>query len=189
VQNELREMAEIDQVAAYIPQGKYKDYSPEQWNGFKDSVFSSNKGRVEKMFGKFGFLGFKQVGKDGAGDFYLLVQHADKYPQFQKKVLAEMSKAVRKGDANPNNYAYLYDRVKVSAGEKQLFGTQVEYETQSTGRARPKFGLTDSVNVDKIRNEYGLPPLKQYLNQMTEMHFEMNRKHYEEMGIKRPNTY
>jgi len=186
---ELSEMVQVDQIAANIPQGKYKDYSREQWNRFTDSVFTSDKIRVEAMFKKYGFPGFDKVGKEGSGHFWLLVQHCDKFPAFQKKVLKAMDKEVKKGNANPNNYAYLYDRVKVNAGEKQLFGTQVTYETETTGRAIPKIGLADSANVDKLRKEYTLEPLKDYLNTMTTLHYEMNKKHYETKGITKPNLY
>lgn len=182
-------MVKIDQVAASIPQGKYKEYTKEQWTHFKDSVFTSDKIRVEAMFKKYGFLGFDKVGKDGSNHFWLLVQHCDKFPEFQKKVLKEMDKEVKKNNANPNNYAYLYDRVQVNAGEKQLFGTQVTYEVNTTGRAIPKIGLSDSLHVDQLRNEYNLGPLKEYLNEMTTLHYEMNKEVYQKMGIKAPNLY
>lgn len=189
LKTELDEMVKVDQVAAYIPQGKYKDYTHEKWNNFKDSVFTSNKIIVESMFDKYGFLGFDKIGKDGSNHFWLLVQHCDKYPEFQIKVLKAMNKEVKRGNADSNNYAYLYDRVKVNAGEKQLFGTQVTYETGTTGRAIPKNGLTDSLNVDRLRKEYGLKPLKSYLNEMTSIHYEMNKEHYKKMGITKPNLY
>lgn len=189
LEKQLNGMVEVDQIAAYIPQGKYKDYTQEQWHKFQDSVFTSDKMRVEAMFDKYGFLGFDKVGKEGSNHFWLLVQHSDKFPQFQKKVLRAMDKEIKKGNADPNNYAYLYDRVKVNAGEKQLFGTQVTYETETTGRAIPKIGLVDSANVDKLRKEYTLEPLKDYLNTMTTLHYEMNKEHYEKMGITKPNLY
>ena len=186
---DLEEKVKTDQVAAYLPQGKYKDYTPEQWNNFKDSVFTSDKLWAEALFKQYGFLGFDKVGKDGSDHFWLLVQHCDKYPEFQKSVLKKMDKEVKKANANANNYAYLYDRVKINAGEKQLFGTQLTYETQTTGRAFPKIGLADSANIDRLRKEYNLPPLKDYLNEMTTFHYEMNKEHYQKMGITKPNLY
>jgi hypothetical protein len=186
---QLTELIKIDQVANYIPQGKYRDLSKEQWRKFQDSVITDDKMKAEAMFDKYGFLGFDKVGKEGSNHFWLLVQHCDKYPKFQKKVLKAMNKEVIKGNADPNNYAYLYDRVKVNAGEKQMFGTQVTYETETTGRAIPKIGLVDSANVDKLRKEYTLEPLKDYLNMMTTAHYEMNKEHYQKMGITKPNLY
>lgn len=189
LKNELKELVKIDQIAAYIPQGKYKEYTQEQWQKFQDSVFTNNKIVVEKMFRKYGFLGFDKVGEDGSHDFWLIVQHCGKYAEFQKEVLKSMDKEVKKRNASPNNYAYLYDRVKVNAGEKQLFGTQVTYETETTGRAVPKIGLVDSANIDRLRKEYNLEPLKNYLNSMTASHYEMNKAHYVKMGITKPNLY
>jgi hypothetical protein len=186
---QLKDMVEVDQVAASMPQGKYKDLTKEQWNNFKDSVFAVHKQQSEQLFNKYGFLGFDKVGQEGSKNFWLLVQHCDKYPAFQKEVLKAMDKEVKKGNANPNNYAYLYDRVKVNAGEKQLFGTQVTYEVATTGRAIPKIGLADSANVDRLRKEYGLHSLKEYLNEMTTSHYEMNKDHYQKMGIGKPNLY
>lgn len=189
LKNELAEMVKTDQVAAFIPQGKYKEYTPEQWERFKDSVFSAHQQRIAAIFRQYGFPGFNMVGKDGSNHFWLLVQHCDKFPEFQTSVLKAMEKEVKKQNANPNNYAYLYDRVQANAGKKQLFGTQVTYLVNTTGRAIPKIGLIDSVNVDKIRKEYTLPPLKDYLNQMTEMHYEMNKKIYQEKGVMKPDLY
>lgn len=65
-----------------------------------------------------------------------------------------MDKEVRKNSANPNNYAYLYDRVKINSGQKQKFDTQVDYKVETTGRAFPKIGLIDSIKVDKLREQY-----------------------------------
>jgi hypothetical protein len=178
---ELQEMVKTDQIAA--------SHWEDEWKNYKDSVFTTHKMQVEAMFNKYGFLGFDKVGKEGSANFWLIVQHCDKFPEFQKKVLTAMDKEVKKGNANPDNYAYLYDRVEANAGRKQLFGTQVNYEVNTTGRAFPKFGLVDSINVDKKRKEYGLEPLKDYLNKMTTMHFEMNKEHYQKMGLTKPNLY
>ena len=83
----------------------------------------------------------------------------------------------------------LYDRVQVIAGLPQLFGTQVTYEVETTGRAILKIGLLDSVNVDQRRKAYQLDPLKDYLNMMTGMHFEMNKANYEKKGVLKPKLY
>jgi hypothetical protein len=189
LKNELAEMAKSDQIAASMPQGKYKEYTQEQWDNFKDSVFTSDKQKAEKIFNKYGFPGFDKVDKEGSSNFWLVVQHCDKYPDFQKKVLIEMDKEIKKNNANPKNYAYLYDRVQINAKQKQKFGTQLTYDVAKTGRAIPKIGLIDSINVDKIRKAYDLPPLKDYLNEMTLGHYEMNKAHYQKMGLTKADLY
>ncbi|WP_367915399.1 DUF6624 domain-containing protein [Leadbetterella sp. DM7] len=189
LQDELKRMVAVDQEAAWVRPEKYKDYSGERWEQFKDSVFTTHTLRLEEIYRKHGFMGFDKVGEEGSNHFWLMVQHADKYPDFQKKILRAMDKEVKKGNANPRNYAYLYDRVRINAGQKQRFGTQVDYDVDGTGRARPKSGLSDSTHVDEIRKQYQLEPLKEYLNMMTEMHYEMNKKHYESKGIMKPDLY
>jgi hypothetical protein len=189
LKDELLAMVTVDQIAANIPQGKYKDLSNEQWKNFKDSVYTSHKKRIEYIYKKYGYPGYEMVGESASNHFWLMVQHSDKYPDFQKKVLKAMDKEVKKNNANPQNYAYLFDRVQVNAGKKQMFGTQVGYDVQTTGQAKPKNGLIDSANVDKIRKDYKLDPLKGYLNMMTQMHYEMNKKSYQEKGIMEAKLY
>ena len=185
----LKQLAEIDQIAANMPAGKYKLLSHEQWDAFKDSVFTAHKVILEGLFNKYGFIGYDKAGKEGSGYFWLMVQHCDKFPDFQRKVLEEMDEAVKKGNANPENYAYLYDRVKINAGEKQKFGTQVTYEVDKAGRAIPKIGLDDSLHVDSLRKQYNLEPLIDYLNMMTSMHFDMNKEIYIKKGVTKPDLY
>lgn len=185
--DELKRMAEIDQVAAYIPQGKYKEWSSEKWNQFKDSVFVKNQTRVEQIFNEYGFVGYDLAGKEGSGNFWLIVQHSDHNPDFQQSVLDKMKIEVEKQNADPTTYGLLLDRVSLNTGKKQVYGTQVDYNIE-TGQAFAK-DLIDSLTVDERRKSISLPPLVQYLNEMTEMHFEMNKAYFIEKGINGPKFY
>jgi hypothetical protein len=78
---------------------------------FNYRVFIKNKNRIESLFKKYGYLGINEFRKSGSNDFWIFVQHFDKFPEFQKSVLKSMKKEVKKGNANPDNYAYLLDRV------------------------------------------------------------------------------
>lgn len=189
LRRELAAMAELDQVAAYIPEGKYADYTPDRWTAFRDSVFGAHTSRAEALFDRYGYLGNDLVGEGGAKDFWLIVQHSDARPDFQRRVLKEMDRAVHRGNADAASFAYLADRVDVNAGQPQRFGTQVTYATATTGRAYPKNGLVDSADVDRRRAGYALPPLRDYLNDMTRMHFEMNAAHYRGIGVEAPVLY
>ncbi len=189
LQSHLQEMVTVDQVAAKVRTGKYSSYTDEQWDAFKDSVFRSNTTIIEDYFRRYGYLGYDQVGKDGSNQFWLMIQHSDHDPAFQKRVLLAMKKEVQKKNANAQNYAYLFDRVQVNAGKKQMFGTQVDYLVKTTGRAIPKIGLIDSTNVDRLRKEHFLPPLNEYLNTMTDLHYQMNKDNYIKKGIMEPDLY
>jgi len=184
--DELKAMAEVDQIAAYIPQGKYKQWSDAKWDNFKDSVFTTHKKRLEEIFEKFGYPGYSLVGEKGSQNFWLMVQHCDSDPAFQSRVLEKLKIEVDNKNADGSNYGLLTDRVKINTGEKQVYGTQVSYN--SLGQAYPK-DLADSVNVNKRRAEVGLEPIEDYLNMMTQMHFEMNREYLKSKGITKPILY
>ncbi|APU69545.1 DUF6624 domain-containing protein [Christiangramia flava] len=184
---ELRRIAEIDQIAAYIPQGEYKKLSQEEWNEFKDSVFTTNQKRIEEIFNEYGFVGYDLVGEKGSQDFWLVVQHSDHNPEFQKKVLEKMKQEVEQGNADSKSYALLVDRVKLNTGKRQIYGTQVDYNFK-LAQAYPK-KLADSLNVNQRRKSVGLEPIEVYLNRMSEMHFEMNKEGYIKNGINEPKLY
>jgi hypothetical protein len=71
-------------------------------------------------------------------------------------------------------------------GGNQIYGTQVTYN--SLGQAYPK-SLADSTNVNKRRSEVGMEPIEEYLNMMTQMHFEMNKEYLKRQGITKPTFY
>lgn len=184
--NELNQMSKIDQVAAYIPQGKYKKLSIEEWKSFKDSVFTTNHKRLEEIFNKYGYTGYNLVGKEGANNFWVIAQHSDHNPNFQKRVLDKMKIEVEQGNANPSSYALLVDRVNKNQGGQQIYGTQVSYN-KNTGQAYIK-DLADSSTVNERRKKMELEPLENYLNEMSQAHFEMNKEGYLK-GITKPKLY
>ena len=81
----------------------------------------------------------------------------------------------------------LEDWVQINLNKKQRFGTQVTYN--EFGQAIPKIGLIDSVNVEQLRKEYDLPTFREYYNNMTRSHFEMNKEYLLEKGITEPKLY
>lgn len=186
--DELSKMIEIDQVAAYIPQGKHKELSEEDWNKFKDSVFTTHEKRLQEIFNENGFVGYDLAGEEGSKNFWLMVQHCDHNPDFQNKVLEKMKIEVDKKNTNPSDYGLLVDRVNINTGKPQVYGTQVTYNF-NTGQAYPKT-LEDSVNVNKRRKAINLEPLEVYLNEMTKMHFRMNKEGYlKDKEILEPKLY
>jgi len=181
--DELSRMVELDQVAAYIPEGKYKTLSKEEWQSFKDSVFTTHQKQLDKMFNQYGYLGFDQVGEKGSDNFWLMVQHCDFDPVFQQKVLDAMELELKNDNANKQNYAYLTDRVRINTGKKIVYGTQVTYNEFGQAISQP---LEDSLNVNERRKEVGLESLEEYLNMMTKSHFEMNKEYLLSKGISEP---
>lgn len=111
---------------------------------------------------KHGWPGIALVGKDGAEAAFALAQHGGQSDaDFQKKCLELLAAAVKAKDASPIHLAYLTDRVRVAAGEKQVYGTEVE-EKDGTLAAAP---IEDEATVDERRKAVGLPPLADALKQ------------------------
>lgn len=98
------------------------------------------------------------VGNDGASAAWLLVQHADADPKFQRKCL-DLMVALPKNEVSQTDIAYLTDRVLLAEGKKQIYGTQC---SMVEGKLVPR-PLEDKANVDKLRKEVGLPPLAEYI--------------------------
>lgn len=120
----------VDQIAAKMPEGEYAKLTRQQWNQFQDSVFTSHQKLLEKVFNKHGFPGFDLIGQKGSNNFWLMVQHCDKWPEFQQKILNAMKPEVLKKNADAKDFAYLTDRVNINTGKKQIYGTQLTYDTK-----------------------------------------------------------
>ena len=63
-------------------------------------------------------------GKDAAYNAWLIVQHADRNPEFQRTILPLIEAALGTPGTSNQNYAYLHDRIAIAEGRPQLYGTQ-----------------------------------------------------------------
>ena len=110
-----------------------------------------------------GWPGSSLVGSDGAHAAWLLAQHADNDPAFQRRCLDLMSAAVEAGEAAIRELAYLTDRVLLAEGGQQVYGTQV---TREDGRFVP-LDLRDPDELDERRAAVGLEPFAEYARLFT----------------------
>lgn len=157
---ELLEMAEADQAA------RHELVESLQAGGEPDSALvaelmaldARHTARMKQVLVEHGWPGISAVGADGSGAAFLLVQHSDRDPAFQKMALELLEDAWRDGEASGQDFALLTDRVRVHEGRPQLYGTQASIED-----GRLVFDpIADSASVDARRAELGLPPLAQY---------------------------
>ena len=121
------------------------------------AVDEDNTKWLKDVVEKHGWPTNTLVGKDGANAGWLLVQHADHDPKFQRRCLDLMAD-LPKHEVSQSNLAYLTDRVLLAEGKKQLYGTQFAVVD---GKWKPR-PLEDEASVDKRRAEVGLPPLAEY---------------------------
>jgi hypothetical protein len=114
---------------------------------------------LKEVIAAHGWPGAALVGTDGAHAAWLLAQHADADPAFQRQCLGLIGAAVEAGEASLIEHAYLTDRVLLAEGRPQVYGTQVTRR----GDAWVPRDLRDPELVDERRAAAGLEPLAEYL--------------------------
>lgn len=106
------------------------------------------------------------VGPDAAQAAWLLAQHADRDPAFQRESLGLLEEAAERGEAERSHVAYLTDRVLLAEGRPQRYGTQLT--RSATGEMEPA-PIEDMDGVDDRRAAAGLEPLAVYLERSREL--------------------
>lgn len=135
---------------------------------------SLNHKRLTAIFNQYGFPNYSIVGEDGSNNFWLLIQHQDKYPEFQNAVLEKMKVEVDKKLASPINYAYLIDRVRVNTGGKQVYGTQMILK-QDSSTYEPR-EVEEPNKLNERRQSVGLDTIEDYIELMNSRYHGTLRK-------------
>lgn len=120
-----------------------------------------NRERLKEIIAKYGFPTKKMVGKDAMNGVFFMIQHADGENAWQKSQLTNIANAVKMGDLDSQSYAYLYDRIKINSGEKQLYGTQFA-NVDAVNNIVELDKTEDIDNLDKRRMEIGMMPIEMY---------------------------
>ena len=140
------------------PKGQYTARLSDEQAAEWERVDTGNTRWLSEVLGERGWPGTSLVGEDGADAAWLLAQHADRDPARQQEFLEALRGAVTRGEASPANLAYLEDRVRVHAGQPQLYGTQF---TVTDGEFGPH-PIEDPARLDERRAEAGLEPFAAY---------------------------
>ena len=107
--------------------------------------------------------GRRLVGDDGAQAAWILVQEAIEDPGLQRRCLELLDVAVDSGDADPQHYALLLDRVRMADGLPQLYGSQ--FVVGRSGDLEP-WPIDDLAAVEQRRRKVGLPPFADHSAEM-----------------------
>jgi Ca-activated chloride channel family protein len=120
-----------------------------------------NNAHLCQILKEFGWPNSALVGKDGMGAIFFLIRNSRDL-DLQVALLPVVIASVKNGDAAKAQVADLVDRMRVDAGMKQLFGTQV--------RAGNGFlvltPIEDEAHVDDRRKQFGMPPLAAHLRNL-----------------------
>lgn len=128
----------------------FQGYHPEM-----EKIHIANAAELETLLGGT-WPAAADVGDDGQTAAWRIVQHAIGQPEFQRRYLAAVKRAVSEGQAPGWQVAMLEDRVRFFEGRLQIYGTQFDWD--DSGEMSP-LPIDDPANVDARRAAVGMEPL------------------------------
>ncbi|MBS2040255.1 hypothetical protein JST97_35030 [bacterium] len=134
-------------------------------------IDESNTRRIQGFLETRSWFNISQYGQEADSQAWLLVQHADRNPDFQREVLKRLQPLVARGETDPRNFAYLTDRVAASYNDPskrtpQTYGTQGH---MVEGSFVP-YPMIDPEHVDERRASVGLGPLSEYIQEVNKIY-------------------
>lgn len=148
------------------------------WSRRAEQVDGENTARMIEIVATFGWPTHAMVGKEASDAAFLLVQHADRDPDFQARCLPLLAAAAERGEASKRGVAYLTDRVAVKQGRPQVYGTQYLPRLREDGSVaaddQGRFEylmplVVDPERLDERRSTMGLGPWRDYERRMAEL--------------------
>jgi hypothetical protein len=124
---------------------------------------TANQDTLERIIETHGWPRKKLVGNRGVGAAFLILQHADH--DLQDRLLPQVRAAVEAGEIRGEALALLTDRLLVSKGRPQRYGTQAEVVA---GQVR-LLPIEDEATVDERRAALGMMPLARYRERLQKM--------------------
>jgi hypothetical protein len=122
-----------------------------------EQLHVENAKRLADMLDEHGWPGVSLVGEDGTRAAWMVAQNAISQPEFQRRCLEELERAVQIGEAPQMFAAYLTDRIRFNERRPQVFGTVFDWD--ENGQLNP-WKIEEEADVDARRERAGLPPLE-----------------------------
>lgn len=129
----------------------YDGYHPRM-----ELVHQRNAARLLAILQRTGWPGRSTAGPDGAHAAWLVAQHAIGDPELQRAALRLLRGAVALGEAAVVEVAMLEDRIRVSEGRAQRYGTQFDWDEHGQMSPLP---IEEAEHIDGRRRAIGLGPL------------------------------
>jgi hypothetical protein len=137
----------------------FKGYHPRM-----EAVHRANAEKLRDIITRVGWPGETLVGKEGANAAWRIAQHSIGFPDFMRACRNLLDEASQRGDAPRWQFAMIDDRINVNEGRLQRYGTQL----RDTVNGLAPYPLEDVKQVEKWRQEIGLPPLGELLSGLRE---------------------
>lgn len=136
-------------------------------------VDHANTALLKDMLNDRGWFRDDKDGMGAGNNAWLIAQHADQSPEFQKEVLSLMEAELGAPGVSKSNYAYLYDRVQMGmSGWAKSDNHLQRYCTQ--GRCIGKgvwvpFPVEDPERIDEIRADMGMESMADYKSRIKQI--------------------
>ena len=133
-----------------------------------DALMAKHVARLKEIVAAHGWPGKTLAGVKGGGAAWTIAQHGG--PEFLGAMLPLMYEAVKQRELDEALYATSLDRVLISQGKKQVYGTQFDTDP-ATGKCEPK-PIEDAEHVDERRIRAGMGPLADYAKQLCAIYLQ-----------------
>jgi len=132
--------------------------SADRFDAAKMMETDARTGRdVRAIFQEVGVPTRSTVGPEAARHFVIMVQHQP--PELRRAVLPKLRENVDRGEADPGDFAMMFDRAQVDDGKMQRYGANFACQPDGTLGPSP---IDDAEHVDVRRAELGLLPMRLY---------------------------
>jgi hypothetical protein len=165
LRDELLKMLEVDQKAR---QECVKKTADEQMKCFAETlekIDKPNTARLNEIFNQTGFPTFQSVGKEGVQAFLILLQHTPD-ETLRQKSRKPITKAYKRKEIPPHDYANFVDRLLVHQNKPQIYGSNFDFKDGKLVMSKVK----DRKNLDNRRRKIGLPPIEEYAKMLKEIY-------------------
>ena len=162
-----KRVAEDTYLGSLISGALAKGQDPAEALGMSQAEFDVEFERIrhgnavwmQDRIARAGWFDIESSGEDADDMAFLILQHSDFDVQFQKNALVLLKELLAEDKTNPQNVAYLTDRVARADGTPQTYGTQGSCTAPKTWEPNE---ILDVANVDARRANVGLGTLEEY---------------------------
>lgn len=130
-----------------------------------EKIDKPNTARLNEIFNQSGFPTWKSVGKDGVQAFLILLQHTSD-ESLRQKSLKPITKAFKRKEIPPQDYANFVDRLLAHQNKPQIYGSNFDFKEGKLVMSKVK----DRKNLDKRRQKIGLPAIEEYAKKLKEFY-------------------
>jgi hypothetical protein len=137
------------------------------WQKVND-VDTDNRRWLKTVLKEIGWFRISVYGRAASNTAWLLVQHGDQDPVWQKQILRDIKPMVAQREVSGIDVAYLEDRIAAGEAKPQIYGTQ-GFCVDGGWSPLP---ISHPEQVDQRRKAIGLEPMAEYQKRFRRMCLE-----------------